>query len=241
MTTISAELKHKYGTAAAWTSADPTLLAGQLGFESDTRKFKIGDGVTAWTALAYKTITAAEIASLTSAELRTICSDETGTGSLVFATSPTLVTPAIGTPSSGNVGNCTGQYYALSVGATTYAAPADSVTVYFGNRYNSPTGTPDITRVYIPRGGTIIRADVLGFAATAGSNESWEMYIRLNNTTDTLIQALASSSATRVWSNAALSVTVAAGDYIEIKLVNPAWGTNPANVSYGGNILIVTA
>jgi hypothetical protein len=44
----------------------------------------------------------------TSAQLRGVISDETGTGSLVFATSPTLVTPALGTPASGVMTNVTG-------------------------------------------------------------------------------------------------------------------------------------
>jgi len=44
----------------------------------------------------------------TSLELKTAISDETGSGSLVFATSPTLVTPALGTPASGVLTNATG-------------------------------------------------------------------------------------------------------------------------------------
>ena len=44
----------------------------------------------------------------TSAELKTGISDETGSGSLVFAESPTLVTPALGTPSAGVLTSCTG-------------------------------------------------------------------------------------------------------------------------------------
>ena len=43
----------------------------------------------------------------TSANLIAAITDETGTGALVFATSPTLVTPALGTPASGNLANCT--------------------------------------------------------------------------------------------------------------------------------------
>jgi len=39
-------------TAAAWTSANTTLANGEIGFETDTNKFKIGNG-TAWTALGY--------------------------------------------------------------------------------------------------------------------------------------------------------------------------------------------
>jgi hypothetical protein len=41
------------GTAAQWTSANPTLTAGEWGYESDTNKAKIGDGSTAWTSLSY--------------------------------------------------------------------------------------------------------------------------------------------------------------------------------------------
>jgi len=40
-------------TAANWTSADPTLMSGEMGFETDTNKIKIGNGTTAWTALDY--------------------------------------------------------------------------------------------------------------------------------------------------------------------------------------------
>ena len=45
--------------------------------------------------------------SATSSALAGVMSDETGSGSLVFATSPTLVTPALGTPASGALTNCT--------------------------------------------------------------------------------------------------------------------------------------
>lgn len=43
-----------------------------------------------------------------SANLLAAVTDETGTGALVFATSPTLVTPVLGTPASGTLTNCTG-------------------------------------------------------------------------------------------------------------------------------------
>jgi len=43
-----------------------------------------------------------------SANLRTALTDETGTGSAVFATTPTLVTPILGTPTSGTLTSCTG-------------------------------------------------------------------------------------------------------------------------------------
>jgi hypothetical protein len=41
------------GTAAQWVTADPELESGEIGFETDTGKFKIGDGATDWVALKY--------------------------------------------------------------------------------------------------------------------------------------------------------------------------------------------
>jgi hypothetical protein len=48
------------------------------------------------------------LATPTSANLRTTVSDETGTGALVFADTPTLIAPILGTPTSGTLTNCTG-------------------------------------------------------------------------------------------------------------------------------------
>jgi hypothetical protein len=51
----------------------------------------------------------------TSANLAAAVSDETGSGSLVFANTPTLVTPILGTPTSGTLTNCTGLPVATGV------------------------------------------------------------------------------------------------------------------------------
>ena len=48
-------IKLRRSTAAQWTSANPVLFAGEAGFETDTGKFKIGDGTSAWSALYYFT------------------------------------------------------------------------------------------------------------------------------------------------------------------------------------------
>lgn len=57
-----------------------------------------------------------QFAATTSLQLKGVISDETGSGSLVFATSPTLVTPALGIPSSATLTNATG--LPLSTGVT---------------------------------------------------------------------------------------------------------------------------
>lgn len=46
-------LYHRMDTAAAFTSAAPVLGLNEFGFETDTGKYKIGDGVTAWASLSY--------------------------------------------------------------------------------------------------------------------------------------------------------------------------------------------
>jgi hypothetical protein len=50
---LTALQKQRRDTAANWTSVNPTLLAGEIGIESDTNKWKVGTGSAAWTALAY--------------------------------------------------------------------------------------------------------------------------------------------------------------------------------------------
>jgi len=50
---MTARLQNRRDTAANWTSNNPTLAQGEIGYETDTTKFKIGDGATAWNSLAY--------------------------------------------------------------------------------------------------------------------------------------------------------------------------------------------
>lgn len=52
-TTIDAIVKNRIDTAADWTANNPVLLEGQVGYESDTSKYKLGDGSTAWNSLGY--------------------------------------------------------------------------------------------------------------------------------------------------------------------------------------------
>jgi len=50
---VVTQIQIRRGTAAEWTSANPVLAAGEWGFETDTKKGKIGDGSTVWSSLAY--------------------------------------------------------------------------------------------------------------------------------------------------------------------------------------------
>ena len=69
-----------------------------------------------------------QFASTTSAQLAGVLSDKTGSGAAVFATSPTLVTPALGTPASGIATNLTGLPAAGVIGTAVVQARSISTT-----------------------------------------------------------------------------------------------------------------
>jgi len=53
---MAVKIQFRRDTAAAWTAANPVLAAGELGLETDTTYYKIGNGSTAWNSLAYGSI-----------------------------------------------------------------------------------------------------------------------------------------------------------------------------------------
>jgi hypothetical protein len=50
---MATRMQQRRGTAAQWTASDPVLNIGEIGFESDNNKFKIGDGTNHWADLPY--------------------------------------------------------------------------------------------------------------------------------------------------------------------------------------------
>jgi hypothetical protein len=101
------------------------------------------------------------------------------------------------------------------------------------------TGASQLHKVYIRRAGVIRVAEMFWNGSTgAGSNENISIYVRLNDTTDTLIATVGDTNAQKVFSNTAIDITVAQGDYIECKVVAPIWATNPTQVYISGYLLV---
>jgi len=100
---------------------------------------------------------ATSLGSFSSTDLRTALTDETGTGSAVFATSPTLVTPALGTPSAAVLTNATG--LVLTTGVTGILPSANGGTnqataIFAGGliqvaKVAALPGSPDANTLYI--------------------------------------------------------------------------------------------
>jgi hypothetical protein len=114
-----------------------------------------------------------QFAATTSAQLAGVMSDETGSGALVFATSPTLVTPALGTPSSGNLTSCT--FPTLNQNTSGYAEALKSATT-----------TVSVSAATAPTSGQVL-------TATSGTAATWQTPSGggggLTNITETLVTA----------------------------------------------------
>jgi len=171
----------------------------------------------------------------TSLELKTAISDETGSGSLVFATSPTLVTPALGTPASGNLANCTfptlNQNTTGSSGSTTgNAATATALATARNIGGVSFDGTANITLPGVDAAGN---QNTTGNAATVTTNANLTGDVTSVGNATTLGTVAVAKGGTNLTSYATGDLLYASGSTTLAKL---AVGSNTQVLTLAGGV-----
>jgi hypothetical protein len=131
---------------AATNALTATTFVGALNGNADTATLAATVTTNANLTGAVTSVgNASSLGSFTSAQLATALTDETGSGAAVFATSPTLVTPLLGTPTSGVLTNCTGTAAGLTAGNVTTNANLTGDVTSVGNA--ASLGTPAKARI----------------------------------------------------------------------------------------------
>jgi hypothetical protein len=129
-----------------------------------------------------------------------------------------------------------GEAYSINVQAAQFN-PTASTTRFFGHLALQPNNTGASRKIYVRRPSVIRIAEIYSRSTTAGDADNWSLYVRLNDTTDYLIQTVGVSANERIWTNSNINIPVVSGDYVEIKMINPAWVNAPASTTFAGYLV----
>lgn len=127
-------------------------------------------------------------------------------------------------------------------------SPADGLTYYWGfHSQAAPVVTQGIERVGVPRAGIITRVELtMLIVTTNGSGETGTFILQVDGvdvvTLANNTKVYNGGTSTRIEvSYTGLSVSVAAGQHLEMKDVEPTWVTNPVNVIQAAQVFITTS
>ncbi len=115
--------------------------------------------------------------------------------------------------------------------------PVDSQGYHIGILHFMNTDSYSTVALSIPKSGTVKYAHIRVYLTGTVSSESFTVYVSIGGLSS---QAIATISSTAFMSflNSSMSLSVTAGDLITIRIVTPAWTTNPTGMAVGGFIYI---
>jgi hypothetical protein len=176
------QIQFRRDTAANWITNNPTLAQGEVGLETDTNAYKIGDGVTSWTSLNYNQL-APEVTSL-------LLDGQSSDASVPNAGNLAVYSKAIGgrmmLKHIGPSGVATALQPLLARNKVAYWDPPGNNTTapgVFGYTALTVTGTTATTRT-IATANLFARMRRIGFVSTASTAGSLAMaYVAYNQIT----------------------------------------------------------
>jgi hypothetical protein len=180
------------GTTGLTTSGGPVSTSGTITLAGTLAVANGGTGITSLGAGV-----ATFLGTPSSANLASAVTDETGTGALVFATSPTLTTPLLGTPTSGVLSNCTvdgtDAVGFRNIPQNSQSAAYTLVLADAGKHIFHPVGDNNARTFTIPANSSV--AYPIGTAITFINMAAANVTIAI--TTDTLILSSAGTTGSR--------------------------------------------
>jgi hypothetical protein len=196
---VVTQIQARRGTAAQWTSANPTLAAGEWGYETDTGKVKIGNGSTAWNSLGYTGVgdiegvtastglTGGGTSGTVTVSIDSTVTTLTGTQTLTnkTLTSPTINDPKLNLTIDAETASYTavlannGQLVTMSVAsANTFSIPTNASVAF-------PIGT-QINVIQIGAGQTTIQAVTAGtttISSTGATSTAPKLRVQFSSAT----------------------------------------------------------
>lgn len=221
---MALKIQLRRGTAAEWTSANPTLMQGEMGVETDTLKVKLGNGTTAWTSLPYFTQGAKGDTGATGATgpqgIKGDKGDIGDTGPANTITMGTVTTGPAGSSASATVTGTapnqtlnlvipkgdkgdTGTAATITVGTVTALSPGSNPTVQNVGTSGAAVfnfGIPNA--VGVPTGGTTGQIIKKTASATEWATNDLDGLSDVTIASPSNGQALTYDSATSSWKNA---------------------------------------
>ena len=210
---MTTRMQNRRDTAANWTSNNPTLAAGELGFESDTGLFKLGNGSSNWTTLSYAGGSSGYTTTATAAGTTTLTATSNPNQFFTGSTTQTVLLPVASTMGVGKqfvvYNTSTGVVTVQSSGGNTiFAQPANTAATYtliLASGTTASSWSADYSGFFagVTGTGNVVLATSPSLSGATETNLTLAGTVTANSSTGTSGQVLTSTGTGVQWASAA--------------------------------------